>query len=441
VPLALADGAGIAGEGFEFVDREGNMLVAVDADGRVRRAKSSGAAQKAQRRTLELDAPTLLTERGLLDGSHDRFARVAEPASLGTFGVIAQSAYYRARFKLSGKAKRIYALPFARKVDPAILIDGTRCAGGATTAFEISAPGAHMVVAEVANDGLPAAGRAVGAPTGVFGPIVELAPLKGVKRDAVPQPPRDATVVGRFVWGLDLADEVAAKTMRWTFAPQKQDVVVWIPPRAADAMAALDHGFRLNGELLPCTGPEGSSSFIVLPASKLAPMRPKQLKKGEKPPKARNAVLEPGDNELVYDGVPHADAKDIKIFAVKGVVAAEWAFARVDRPASWAAANPVAKAALGKKTGLPTWFRTAFHLEAPCAVSLRATFAGDARATVIVNGATALVHEAASGVASGKGAARKLVRTAHVPASETRAGVNEILVFSPDGRLPELTVM
>jgi hypothetical protein len=78
-------------------------------------------------------------------------------------------------------------------------------------------------------------------------------------------------------------------------------------------------------------------------------------------------------------------------------------------------------------------------------VSLRATFAGDARATVIVNGATALVPEAASGVASGvasgKGAARKLVRTAHVPRGETRAGVNEILVFSPDGRLPELTVM
>jgi hypothetical protein len=174
-------------------------------------------------------------------------------------------------------------------------------------------------------------------------------------------------------------------------------------------------------------------------------MRPKQLKKGEKPPKARNAVLEPGDNELVYDGVPHADAKDIKIFAVKGAVATEWAFARVDRPASWAAAKPVAKAAIGKKTGLPTWFRTAFHLEAPCAVSLRATFAGDARATVIVNGATALVHEAASGVASGvasgKGAARKLVRTAHVPAGETRAGVNEILVFSPDGRMPELTLM
>jgi hypothetical protein len=72
---------------------------------------------------------------------------------------------------------------------------------------------------------------------------------------------------------------------------------------------------------------------------------------------------------------------------------------------------------------------------------LRATFAGDARATVIVNGATALVHEGASGVASGKGAARKLMRTAHVPASETRAGVNEILIFSPDGRLPELTVM
>ena len=441
VPFPLADGVGVAGDGFEFVDREGNALVAVDAAGGVRRMKPAAAAKSTQRRAPKLGETTALAERASLDGSHARFAWISAPASLGAFGVAAQSAYYRARFKQVGKSKRLYALPSARKIDAALVIDGARHADGGAGVFEIASGGAHTVVAEVANDGLPAAGRAVGAPTGVFGPIVELAPLKGVKRDAVPQPPRDATVVGRFVWGLDLADEVAAKTMRWTFAPQKQDVVVWIPPRAADAMAALDHGFRLNGELLPCTGPEGSSSFIVLPAAKLAPMRPKQLKKGEKPPKARNAVLEPGDNELVYDGAPHADAKDIKIFAVKGVVAAEWAFARVDPPASWAAAKPVAKAALGKKTGVPTWFRTDLHLEAPCSVSLRATFAGDARATVIVNGATALVHEGASGVASGKGAARKLTRTAHVPASETRAGVNEILIFSPDGRLPELTVM
>ena len=316
-----------------------------------------------------------------------------------------------------------------------------RYAAAGAEVFEVATAGAHTVVAEVANEGLPAVGRAAGAPTGVFGPLVELAPLKGAKRDAVPQPPRDATVVGRFVWGFDLSDEVGAKTMRWTFPPQKQDVVVWLPPRAADAMAAGDHGFRLNGEMLPCVGPAGSASFVVLPAAKLSPMRPKQLKKGEKPPKARNAVLEPGDNELVYDGVPHPDAKDIRLFVVKGEVAAEWAFSRVDPPASWAAAKPVAKSALGKKTGVPTWFRTDFHLEAPCAVTLRATFPGDARATLIVNGATALVHDGASGVANGRGATRKLLRTAHVPAAETRVGVNEILVFSPDGRMPELAVV
>lgn len=211
---------------------------------------------------------------------------------------------------------------------------------------------------------------------------------------------------------------------------------MWLPPRAADTIASSDHAFRLNGELIPYPGPAGSASFVVLPAAKLSPMRPKQLKKGEKPPKARNAVLEPGDNELVYDGVPHADAKDVRIYAVKGAVAAEWAFARVAPPASWTSAKP----ANGGKTGVPTWFRTDFHVEAPRAVTVRVTFAGDARATVLVNGASVLVQEGASGAASGKGAARALVRTASVPAAEVRAGANEIIVFSPDGRMPELTV-
>lgn len=441
VPFALADGVGIAGEGFEFVDRDGSLLVAVDADGRVRRSKPAADATAVTRRALKLGAPLMLAERGLLDGTHARFARVAAPASLGAFGVNAQTAYYRARLKQSGKAKRLYALPYARKIDPTITIDGARHPDGASAAFEIAASGAHTLVAEVVNDGLPAVGRALGAPLGVFGPLVELAPLKGVKRDAVPQPPRDATEVGRFVWGLDLSDNAGAKTMRWTFPPQKQDVVLWIPPRAADAMAGGDHGFRLNGELLPWVGPEASASFMVLPAAKLAPMRPKTLKKGEKPPKARNAVLEPGDNELVYDGVPHADAKDIRIFAVKGAVAAEWAFARVEPPASWAAAKPVAKDALCRKSGVPTWFRIEFHLEAPRAASLRAVFAPGQRATVLVNGASALVQDGASGASSGKANARKLTRTAQIPASETRAGVNEIVVFSPDGRLPEVAVM
>jgi hypothetical protein len=180
--------------------------------------------------------------------------------------------------------------------------------------------------------------------------------------------------------------------------------------------------------------------MLLLPASKLSPMRPKQLKKGEKPPKARNAVLEPGDNELVYDGAPHASVKDVRLFAVKSAVAADWGFARVSPPASWATAKPVAKTALAKRSGVPTWFRTDFHLEAPRAVALRAVFAADARATVLVNGATAFVHDGASGAVSGKGKSAKRVRTAQVSAHETRAGANEVLVFSPDGRMPELTL-
>jgi hypothetical protein len=229
--------------------------------------------------------------------------------------------------------------------------------------------------------------------------------------------------------------------VRWRFPARKEDVVLVLPASAADALAAGGHVFRLNGEILPCAhAGVGGAMMLLLPAAKLSPMRPKQLKKGEKPPKARNAVLEPGDNELIYDGAPHASVKDVRLFAVKAAVPTDWAFARVSPPASWASAKPVAKAALAKRSGVPTWFRTSFHLDAPRALALRAVFVADARATVLVNGATTLVHDGASGAPIGKGKSAKRARTAHVPAHETRRGANDVLIFSPDGRMPECTV-
>jgi hypothetical protein len=458
-PLALADGIGLSGHGesIEFVDRAGDTLFRVTADGSVQRVMNGKSAARATSRprtktSLRLEPVVALAESGFRDGTHARFAATTRPSSLGACGVVAQTAYYRARFKLAGKSKRLYALPHARMLDAAVTVDGTRHLDAARGPFEVSTSGAHVLVAEVRNLGTPPIGRTAGAPVGLFGGLVEIAPLARVKRDAVPLPSRDATQVGRFVWGFDVNDGTDARTMRWSFPQQKCDVLVWIPPRVADAMVAGDHVLRLNGELLPCIGPAGSASFVLLPAAKLSPMKPKALKKGEKPPKARNAVLEPGDNELVYDGVPHADAKDVRIFAVKSEVAAAWAFARADPPASWATAKPLAKAALARKTGVPTWFRTSFHLEAPRAVSLCANVAAGARATVLVNGAGVLVQDGVSGTTTGsksgkmsskmssKGTAAQLLRTAIVAATNTRAGVNEVLVFSPDGRMPDITI-
>ena len=449
VPDALADGVAIvhgggAADGFEFVDRSGGVLVTVAQDGTIRRRKpgSDGASPRpARTKALRLGAVEALVERGYRDGTHARFALIDGPNTLGAFGASEQIAFYRARFKQTGKAKRIYALASSCAVDGALAVDGAQRSDGGAPIVEIAASGLHTLVAEIRNDGVPAEGRAVGAAPGIFGPLVEVVPLKGVKTDAVPQPSRDPTTVGRFICGFDLSDHADAKTMRWRFPARKEDVVLVLPAPAAEAMAAGGHVFRLNGEIVPCAhAGVGGAMMLLLPAAKLSPMRPKQLKKGEKPPKARNAVLEPGDNELVYDGAPHASVKRVGLFAVKAAVPTEWAFARVLPPASWAMAKPVAKAALAKRSGVPTWFRTSFHVDAPSAVALRAVFTSDARATMLVNGATALVHDGASGVASGKGKSAKRVRTAHVPAHETRRGANEILLFSPDGRMPELTV-
>ena len=203
VPHGLADGVGVVDGGLEFVDRDGRLLAAVRSDGAITQAKlpaAGSAANGAKRAGPRLGAVSAIAAHDLLDGSHARFASMDRPRSLGAYGVCAQNAYYRARFKHAGKSKRLYAAPAQRFAMPAATVDGVRRGGDAACGIEIASSGMHTVIFEARDLGLPAEGRSLGAPTGVFGPLLALAPLKRVKRDAVPQPGRDATTVGRFIW-------------------------------------------------------------------------------------------------------------------------------------------------------------------------------------------------------------------------------------------------
>ncbi len=462
VPSALADGISIVADGFEFVDETGTPIASIAADGRVARFKRPARPVAAARgRSIKLGSLEMLAEPGLLDGSHPRFAPTAAPRALGAYGIESMHGYYRARLKPSSRSRRMLALPFARLGTGRVAVDGVAESRGGSPVFELAqAKGPRCIVTEVraagfAMDAAPA-GSCGELRTGVFGPIVDLAPLKGVRSEFLPMPAFDATRMGRFVLGYDMRDpaRAAPRTLRWTFPPRTTAVVMrlpawWVAASCAAGGASRD-ALRLNGELVVAGQSAFSAELVWLDGSRLSPMRPKALAKGEKPPKAKAVRLEPGANEVVLDLDHRADhmrgpdlerlRREVEFLEVRGEVAAEWAFARIAPPASWARAVPLARGDAAPATGVPTWFRTSFALLTIGGCTLEAAFERDACATVFVNGSCVIAQDGASGALRGKGAGARLLRRAALSSGVLRDGRNEIAVFSPDGRAPALTL-
>ncbi|MFM7051796.1 MAG: hypothetical protein ACKOYN_06650, partial [Planctomycetota bacterium] len=434
VPFGLARGVGIGERGFEFVDARGGLLATIGFEGDARKAKPAAAARGGAARPIALSALSAIVEKGLVDGTHPRFASVAAPAALGAYGVQAGIAYYRVRHRKASKAGRV--------VEPVAMRACVR------RAQETDAKGRVTEVLEVRDAGLSAQGPTCGARVGMFGPLAELAPLKGVKCAAIEMPEHDATRIGRFVHGYDARDGGAhASTLRWSFAPRTRAVLVRFPSWWFESLRGrASHRLRLNDALVPAFEMSGSAPTVLLDGALLSPMRPKKPAKGEKPAKAKNAKLEPVANELVLD--LHGDAGDLKRLAkevelldVVAEVPAEWAFARIEPPASWATAKAVTGKFTGnltrnltrKATGMPTWFRCVFAQAEASEVELEIAHAAGALGVVVVNGARAMTLDGASGERRGN----SLVRRVRVMAC---AGANAIEVFSPEGAMPALSV-
>jgi len=421
----LADGVGIGDDAIEFVDARGALLSRVARDGSVEtRKKIEEPAPRA--RAIALAEPRCLVERSLLDGTHARFAPIAAPASIGDLGVDAMHAYCCAQ----------HAAPRGQReawIDGRGLARIERAAGRDRRLCR---------VIEVRSDFLPPTGGHVDERAGVLGPVREVARLRGVKAALVELPRFDATRTGRFIHGYDARPDAGdRRTMRWTFAARSTPVIVRMPDWWRDeGHDRAGHALRLNGAIVAGAGLLGRDSAL-LDGALLSPSRPKPLAKGEKPPKAKGAQLVAGANELLLDLDPSSDfsdadcrrlAKGVEFLEVLGEIEATWRFARVDAPASWAGAAPVPR----KATGVPTWFRWSFTLDAPCAIELEAVHAAGSVASVLVNGASVMVLDGASGAPSGTARARSLARTASIPASMLHAGENQLCVFEPDGVMP-----
>jgi hypothetical protein len=449
VPHGLAAGVGVADEAIEFVDAQGALLARVARDGTVSRMKPVLAPRaRTSGRAITLSAPRMIVEHGLVDGTHPRFASVPTPQPLGAYGLQSMHGYYRASV-----------------VPPKKKGHDIWCAGRgvARTSRVVRKPSGIVCVSEVRADFSPAQGGHTGARAGIVGPLLEVAPLKGVKGAIVDLPRFDATQLGCFAWGYEARDDAPPRrSVCWTFAARTRPVVVVLPAWWFEqGHAAAGHAMRLNGAIVHGGGASTGCDWMMLDGARLSPMRPKALAKGEKPPKGKAITLEPGANELLLDLDPRTDldARDLRrliadarFLDVCGELGAaptavtprhpNWAFARVEPPASWAAAQPVSRVSAARKTlAAPAWFRTAFVLEAPCVLELTCTHAAGSVATVLVNGESVLVLDGESGERCGTPRKPILRRTAVVPAGLLRSGENELCVFEPDGVMPECALV
>ena len=459
VTYAMARGVGLVDDGLEFVDREGEVLARIRRNGVVEEGSTKQQSSKgstAQSRgelsgAVTLSPPIALVEYGLIDGSHPRFASVASPSSLGAYGLMTMHGYYRACFQ-----------PPKRKGGELLAL----ASGLRTEHRNTSKKGSETRVFEIGAQVLPAFGGHHDERLGLYerglqGALCEVQPLKGVKSALVELPDFDATTLGTFVWGYEPRGALGARTtVRWTFAARTGAVVLRVPAWWSDeGHARMGHRIRLNGALLDAE--LHATNTVLLDGAKLSPMRPAPLAKGEKPPKGRNIKLIPGENELLLDLDPHAAlddarlkrlAKEMEFLELREDFAATWAFARVSPPSSWSLAQPLArrgKSASSMPTthstaALPTWFRWTFHMEAmPTSgrdTALVVEHPVEELATILVNGAPAMVLDGVSGERIGTAKKPQLRRTLQLTASHLRVGANEICAFSPNGVLPTLSV-
>jgi Glycosyl hydrolases family 35 len=427
---ALAAGVGLGADAIEFVDERGALRARLASDGTVLRPKPADASPN-RRRAPALSAPQCIVERGLLDGTHARYARIAAPLSAGECGVQSMHACYGV----------LYDAPKKKGRDA-----WTDCRGLARTTRVERKPRGTMAAFEFRGDFLPEHGSHQDDRLGVVGPLREVAPLKAVKGEIVALPHFDATRLGRFVFGYDARPDASERaTVRWSFAARTAPIVLRMPAWWSDeGHDRAGHALRLNGQIVGSAGWTGRDGVLV-DGALLSPMRPKPTAKGEKPKKGKNIELVAGANELLLDLDPASpfDRKDcrrlldgVEFLEVLGELDAAWWFARIAPPASWATATPAPR----KPLSAPAWFRMTFRLDEPRALELQAVHAAGSVATVLVNGESALVLDGSSGIAGGTARKRTLARTATIPASLVRAGENEICVFEPDGAMPALTL-
>jgi hypothetical protein len=352
------------------------------------------------------------------DGSSARFAVIEGPADLGTLGCPYGYGWYRCRIKSSGGSKLHVMAPrsgdrlhaFIDGQDAGVLGRGP----GASDSIALPLKkGPQTLVMLADNLGRLSGGMGLGELKGLYGQVLHVEALKGVKAQLKSGEPIEPLAFRTPIWGVQSGDLTLHERVTWTVPHAKKHPIVMsigvFPGRGLllvndKPIAFLERG-GLEQVLLESEQLKGGANTIQV--ALLA-------EQDGSPPDAAVEALTHGVR--FYDGVESITAKG------------EWAFARWEPPR----ASAFHKQKPAGKLASPTWWKTSFR----CTdghVPLRLDLTGFTKGQVYVNGRDAGRYF----VATPDGKAIVPRTQPLIPAAWIRAGdENELLVFDEHGGSP-----
>jgi hypothetical protein len=388
-------------------------------------AKDAVVAERPVPAPLSIGGWVTMPAIEFADGTSHRYASLMGPSSLAACGAREGYGWYRASFRRAAAGKLTLHAP--ELADRATLwLDGTLVGtfGRGAERFPVEVKvtaGQHSLVLLVETGGRPTRGNHVGRRTGLFGPVFEVAPVKGAAK--VEREVRVNPFALGFVYELHPGDARPGIALTWKIAQRKAPTFLL---DLSDAARAVFTGGTVTFNGTPVArwnadGPEGNAlpiqaAKIVLPKSSTKAARAAAA--------AAEPVTAPVELRLILDGEPSEAelatlVKGASLYEVVGDAGGigSYAFARWSPPLVWS------QSAGKAPKSMPTWMQAAFTLGAAPSDDGWLEASGVGRGSALLNGRTIGRFDSSMRL--------------FVPASALVAGENELVLFDEQGTPPK----
>jgi len=413
---AYAGCAGLDGDGNPVAHPGAKRLFKIAHEAKNETVKTE--TKKSSRRSPSLGSWACATLDGFVTGEGKGFKKREGPTPVEAMDTALGYAWCRVRFKGSG-AKQVKAMaPFSGgrthlflDGEPIALIGDGPGAGGDQFALPVKKQD-HTLVVFAERFGGRALAHGASRPSGLFGHLYEVAPLKLGAPKTVHAMPMSPLSVRTPIFGLETGDLTDARRLAWSFEHRKKTGLVL----AVDPVEETGVVF-LNDQPVA----------VITPNTALRLMLPEEpLKRG------KNAL-----QIAVVGDMEHA-AKALRagvhVFECKSAIteSAEWGVAPFSIPAE-GAFEEVTKSALNTKaSGRPCWWRASFTM-ADTDRPLYLETAGLSKGRILLNGHD--VGRYFTATADGKGVAP--MKRSYLPEPWLKTdGANDLLILDEHGATP-----
>lgn len=430
--------AGLHAEGEPIAHESFKACVRIDANGAVERVARAarGGSKPGLARAPSLGSWERASAGEFVSGVSDRFATIDGPEALERLGVLAGYGWMRLRIP-GAAARRAPGGFFASRDRLALFAEGKPIgvagegpgAAGLTASLPLK-KGTTTVVGLVEVLGRWTSGVDLGAPTGLFGHVWQVEPVKLAKPTVEAGEPIDPLAWRTPLWGVHAGERTNARRLTWTVQHRRKTPLFLTIERPAPP--AGEWGGLLAALVLLNDAPIGVLAD--------GPGTARFTLDGEALAKGKNTIqLAP-----LHDPESLARALNGRVHLYEGEASltekADWAFAKWEQPGAGAFEKSAKIPA--KPTGEPAWWRCSFPIGAKSAQvdvaeidgeqALYLDLAGMTKGSASLNGRALGAYFVATPDGKPVGPQRRLL----LPGAWLRAGENELALFDEHGAGP-----